>query len=171
MNSMAKELLHVAGNTVTIYLFLTLFLHTAGRRQLGQLTMIDLVIIILLGSSVETAMVNGDVSLPAGLVCASTLFVTNRLMTIFLGRFRRLNHLINGGPIMLVHNGVLIDVNLKRAGMTAADVEAALRALGYSNIESARFAVMEVDGTVHVVARRALKGAGSAVNGHRLNPE
>src|SRR5712675_98688 len=57
----------VAGSTAVIYLFLIVLLRLFGRRQLGQLTVIDLVVVLTLGSAVETSLIHGDVSLPAGL--------------------------------------------------------------------------------------------------------
>ena len=54
--------------TLAVYLFLIAGLRILGRRQIGQLNVIDLVIIIVLGSAVETAMIAGDTSLSAGLV-------------------------------------------------------------------------------------------------------
>src|SRR5215469_14180286 len=68
----------VSACTAGIYLFLVVLLRLFGRRQLGQLTIIDLLVVLLLGSAVETAMIHGDVSLWAGLVSATTLLGVNR---------------------------------------------------------------------------------------------
>ena len=66
----APILLIVAGTTACIYLFLITILRLVGRRQLAQLSALDLVVVLLLGSTVETAMIHGDTSLAAGLVSA-----------------------------------------------------------------------------------------------------
>src|ERR1700720_712131 len=99
------KLLTVAGATTVIYLFLILGLRLIGRRQLGQLTVLDLVVVLILGSAVETAMIHGDLSLPAGLVSAGTLMVLNRLVTEIFRRNKRLRHAVGGGPVLLVHDG------------------------------------------------------------------
>src|SRR3979411_3300034 len=57
----------VAGSTAAIYLFLIVLLRLFGRRQLGQLTVIDLMVVITLGSAGETSLITGECSLPAGL--------------------------------------------------------------------------------------------------------
>src|SRR2546425_9348724 len=105
MFSVLKPLLPVVGQTFAIYLFLILALRFVGHRQLGQFTVLDLVIIIVLGSAVETAMIAGDTSLRAGLACAATLLLTNWLLSLLLRRSRRLRHLVDGHPVLLVHNG------------------------------------------------------------------
>ncbi|GAC1364593.1 MAG: hypothetical protein NVSMB32_07250 [Actinomycetota bacterium] len=148
----ARGLLIVSGTTAVIYLFLVVMLRIFGRRQLGQLTVIDVMVVLLLGSAVETAMIHGDVSLQAGLVSAATLLVINKLVTVTLLRLPRFRHLVSGGPVLLVHDGHLIDEHLRRVGMTATDLEEALRARGYDSPGEVRAAVLETDGTVSVIA-------------------
>jgi len=152
----APILLVVAGTTACIYLFLITILRLVGRRQLAQLSALDLVVVLLLGSTVETAMIHGDTSLAAGLVSAATLLVLNRLLnTVFL-HSSRLSHLVNGGPILLVHDGHVIPSHLRRVGLTGSDLEAALRSRGYEGPAGVEHAVLETDGTISVLgeARR-----------------
>ena len=141
----------VAGCTAGIYLFLITLLRLAGRRQLAQLSALDLVVVLLLGSAVETAMIHGDTSLLAGLVSAGTLLVLNRLLSLLFLRSGRLSHLVNGGPILLVHGGRVLDSHVARAGLTTPDLAAALRARGYDGPAGVEEAVLETDGTISVV--------------------
>lgn len=147
----AAELAIVAATTAGIYLFLVVLLRVFGRRQLGQLTVVDLLVVLLLGSTVETSMIHGDVSLAAGLVSAGTLLVLNRLLTLVLLRSRRFAHLVAGGPMLLVHEGVPVPGHLRRAGMSAQDLLEALRDRGYEGLSGVREAVLETDGSVSVV--------------------
>jgi uncharacterized membrane protein YcaP (DUF421 family) len=140
-----------AATTAALYLFLIVVLRALGRRQLGQLTVIDLVVVLLLGSAVETAMIHGNTSLPVGLASAATLLILNRVLTMLFFRHRRLAQLVNGGPVLLVHDGRVLDEHLIRAGMTEADLLEALRSRGFTGPEGIRAAVLETDGTVSVV--------------------
>lgn len=155
MSKLISELLPVIGHTVVIYLFLMIALRVAGRHQIGQLSVIDLVVLILLGSAVETAMVNGDTSLAAGIACSGTLLVLNRLFTWLIQRVRPLNRELNGDPITLIIDGRFVEENLRRAGLTHEDVLQALRARGFADVSEARFAVMEVNGSITVIPRHA----------------
>ncbi len=147
------KLLEVAGATTVIYLFLIAGLRLIGRRQLGQLTVLDLVVVLILGSAVETAMIHGDLSLPAGLVSAGTLLVVNRIMSEAFLRSKRLRHLVGGGPLVLVHNGKPVTEHLRRVSMTENDLLEAVRGRGYDDLATVRFAVLETDGTVSVVPK------------------
>jgi uncharacterized membrane protein YcaP (DUF421 family) len=149
--SAIQPMLWVAAHTLVIYFFLIFLIRTIGRRTLGQLSVIDLVIIIVMGSAVETAMVNGDTSLQAGLVCAATLLVANRTLAFLVFRSRRLRKFVVGNPMILVHDGKFLEDHLRRAGLTQDDVMEALREREENHLEDIHFAILEVDGTINVV--------------------
>jgi uncharacterized membrane protein YcaP (DUF421 family) len=153
-SSSPGALLIVAGSTAAIYLFLITILRSVGRRQLAQLSALDLIVFLLLGSAVETAMIHGDVSLAAGLVSAATLLIMNRLLTLAFLHAPRLSHLVNGGPILLVHDGAVIEEHLRRVGLTQPDLDAALRSRGFATAVGVREAVLETDGSITVVGKR-----------------
>jgi uncharacterized membrane protein YcaP (DUF421 family) len=155
MPETARPLLAVCLHTLILYTFLIVMLRVVGRRQMGQLTVVDLTIIILLGSAVETAMIAGNTSLLAGLVSAATLLVANRLLALVLGRSRRLRHLVAGDPILLVHNGQFVEEHLKRMGLLESEVLTAIRERGCGGLEEVRFAVLEPDGSINVVSTDA----------------
>jgi len=146
-----QPLLYVAWHTFVIYAFLIAMLQVLGRRTLGQLTVIDLVVIVVLGSAVETAMVAGNTTLPAGLVSVAMLLILNRALTAVFFANKRLRHLVSGSPILLIHFGHFEEEHLKRTGLTRADVLQSLRARGYCSAEEVKFAVLETDGTINVV--------------------
>jgi uncharacterized membrane protein YcaP (DUF421 family) len=154
----ALSLAIVAGCTTVIYLFLIVLLRLFGRRELGQLSVVDLIVVLILGSAVETAMIHGNLTLPAGLTSAATLLVVNKLLTWLFLRFKRLSHLVGGGPILLVHNGKLVDEHCHRVGMSSADVSEAVRSRGYDDITKIKFAILETDGEVTVVPKEGAHG-------------
>lgn len=165
----------VALSTLAIYVFLILMIRLVGRRMLAQLSAIDFVVIILLGSAVETAMVGASTSLVAGLVAASVLLVSNRILTIVMVRSKRLRHLVVGGPVLLVHGGQILRGRLRRLGFTEANVLEALRERGVEDLTEVSFAVLETDGRINVVRRtrgeeRPSAGAAAHAPGDSPNP-
>lgn len=141
----------VAGCTTVIYLFLIAVMRIFGRRELGQLSVLDLIVLLILGSAVETSMIHGNLTLPAGLTSAATLLVVNKVLSLIFLRSKRLRHIVNGGPVVLVHDGKVVHSHCKRVGMRDADLAEALRAKGYDSVAQVRFAVCETDGQVSVV--------------------
>src|SRR5712692_9044467 len=80
-------MLAIAGKTAVIYLFLVAGLRLLGKRELGQMTIYDLVLVIVLANSVQNAMVGDDTTLVGGLVAATVLLMLNRVFTFLLNRF------------------------------------------------------------------------------------
>jgi uncharacterized membrane protein YcaP (DUF421 family) len=147
------RLIGVVLSTLAIYVFLISMIRLVGRRMLAQLSALDFIVMILLGSAVETAMVGASTSLAAGLVAASVLLVSNRLLTVVMVRSKRLRHLVVGGPVLLVHDGALLRARMRRLGFTEADVLEALRERGIHRVSDVSSAVLEADGRINVVRR------------------
>jgi uncharacterized membrane protein YcaP (DUF421 family) len=141
----------VVWHTALLYLFLILTLSLLGHRQLSELGITELVILMLLGSAVEVALVAGDTSLQAGLVSAATLLLTNRLLLALVRRWDWLERIIVGRPIPLVYNGTCLPARIREAGLSEDDVLEGMRERGYDDIKQVRLAVLEIDGAISVV--------------------
>ncbi len=147
------QLASVVLHTVALYVFLVLALGLLGHRQISELSATELLIVMVLGSAVETAMVAGDTSLLAGLVSAATLLVSNHLLTLALRRWERLRRLVVGHPIPLVYKGHFIAARIREAGLTEDDVREGIRERGYDRLDQVRLAVLEIDGEISVVTQ------------------
>ena len=62
---------------LVVYFFLILLLRLTGKRQIGQLSPFDLVLLLILSDAVQNSMNAGDDSLIGGLISATTLIVIN----------------------------------------------------------------------------------------------
>jgi uncharacterized membrane protein YcaP (DUF421 family) len=140
---------------VIVYAFLIVLLRLTGKRQVGQLAPFDLVLLLVLSNSVQNAMNGGDNSVTAGLVMATTLVGINFLIGAAAFRNKRLEALIEGRPVILIHDGHIDQRALSRVQMTHHELDAALRAEGHCGPESVRFAVLENNGHLTVVSRPA----------------
>jgi uncharacterized membrane protein YcaP (DUF421 family) len=145
------EMLSVALHTVLLYIFIILSLSLFARRQVSELTMTELAIVMLLGSSVETSMVAGDVSLLAGLTSAGVLLLSNRALSLGINRWNWFREVFVGRPAILVYKGRLISSQMRRMGLTEEDVHEGIREMGYDGLNEVKLAVREIDGTISVV--------------------
>jgi uncharacterized membrane protein YcaP (DUF421 family) len=126
-----------------------------GKRELGQMSLYDLVMIVVLGNAVQNAMINNDNTLGGGLVAATVLLLLNRLLNALTSRSKRIEHLLVGEPALLVSDGALLGSAMKRQGVTVEQVMAALREHGLEDLGQVHTCVLEVDGTMSVVPRNA----------------
>ncbi len=147
--------LAIAAKTAVIYVAMILGLRLLGKRELGQLSIYDLVLIIVISNSVQNAMVGGDNTLLGGLVSALTLLLLNRLFTWFMQRSDTISDWMEGEPTLLVRDGKLITRQIQREGITKEHVLAAMREHGIDDLKQVQMAVLEVDGSISIVAKDA----------------
>jgi uncharacterized membrane protein YcaP (DUF421 family) len=145
----------IAAKTAAVYAFLVAGLRLLGKRELGQMSLYDLVLIIILGNAVQNAMINSDNTLAGGVVAAVVLLGLNRLLNTVIVRSRRIERALIGDPVMLVHDGAILPDRMKRQGITRDQLDAALREHGFDSLDDVSIVVLEVDGTMSVVPRGA----------------
>lgn len=145
----------IALKTLVIYAFLIAGLRVLGKRELGQMTIYDLVLIIVLGNAVQNAMMNNDNSLGGGLIASTVLLIANRLLNLALRKSKRLETLMVGDPLLLLNEGKPIESHMAREGITLEQLKTALREHGLTSFSEARMAVLEIDGTISVVPNEA----------------
>ncbi len=150
------------GNTILrsflVYLAILAALRLAGKRHVGQLSLVDFVLVLLVSNAVQNAMVGSDTSLAGGLVAALTLITLNLLLTKLVLRSERLGSALEGQPSLLVRNGKIIEDHLIREGIRAAELEAAIREHGFEDASSCRTVIQEIDGSISVVPYESGQG-------------
>jgi len=137
-----------------VYFFLLILLRLTGKRQVGQLAPFDLVLLLVLSNAVQNAMNGGDNSVSAGIISAVTLVGINFIMGWATYRSKRLESLIEGRPVVLIHNGKIITKAMEEVKMTHHELNAALRAGGCTCPDEVLVAVLENSGNVTVIPRK-----------------
>jgi uncharacterized membrane protein YcaP (DUF421 family) len=140
-------------SSVAVYLFIIVAIRLFGKKELSQLSVLDLVFVLLISNSVQNAMVGSDTSLLGGLIAAASLFVLNYIFKWTLYKFPKLNKSIQGHPLLLVYKGRLIEQNLKKIQLSKPELEEAIREHGAHHISDVDQAVFEVDGNISILSR------------------
>lgn len=138
---------------VAVYAFLLVALRLAGRRELGQMTSFDLVLLLVISNAVQNSMNAGDNSLAGGLVSAVTLVVLNWSVGWASYRWRGVERVVEGAPIRIVTDGKVHVAALRRELLTLSELRSALRKQGIMRVQDARLVVLEPDGTLTAVRR------------------
>jgi uncharacterized membrane protein YcaP (DUF421 family) len=146
-------LLDIVIRSAVVYLFVLIGLRILGKRHVAQLSIVDLVLILLISNAVQNAMVGGDSSIVGGIVAAGTLILLNYIITIISFKFRKIDVLLEGTPTLLIHNGRILQESLMREKLTEEELERVIREHGIEKIEEVRLAIMELDGTVSVISK------------------
>lgn len=138
-----------------IYCAVLAGLRILGKREFGQLSPHELVTLLIIPEIVSPALTAQDTSLTGALIGTSVLMALVFLTSMLSHRFNRFERLISGQPLVLVHNGQLLCEAMNRARISAEEVLAEMRKAGVDELERVRWAVLEADGSISIVAATA----------------
>ncbi len=144
--------LSIVFSSLVVYLFIVVAIRLAGKTEIAQLSVADLVFVMLLSNAVQNAMVGPDTSLTGGLAAAATLFLVNAAFKEGLYRLPWFGRVMQGESMMLIYQGKVNARNMRRARLTQSELMEALREHGVAEISDVNLAVLEVDGNISVLS-------------------
>lgn len=144
--------LQVILRSIAVYLFIVIAIRIFGKKELAQLSVIDLVFILLISNAVQNAMVGPDTTLLGGLVAAGALFITNFILKRVLYKNKKLNEFVEGKAVLLIYRGEVQEHNLQHAEISMEELEAAVREHGVQDIQKVDLAMLEADGNISVIS-------------------
>jgi uncharacterized membrane protein YcaP (DUF421 family) len=154
---LSNNYMHIIVSTTAVYLFIVIAIRLFGKKELAQLTVVDLVFILLISNAVQNAMVGPDSTLSGGLVAASTLFIVNFIFKSLQYRYPRFSKVIQGEATMLIYKGKMIESHLKMVKITKEELMEAVREHGVESVKEVDLAIMEVDGSISVLSNQYQK--------------
>ncbi len=141
----------IAVRTAIVLIVLVIGIRIFGKRDVGGLNLIDLLLVMLLGNAVQNALTYGSGEVAVGLVSAGVLLIADRLLGILFVRRPWLENELFGGPVIIVHHGRLERWAMQHEGISEEEVLTAARAMGLSDMRQVRLAILEEDGSISIV--------------------
>jgi uncharacterized membrane protein YcaP (DUF421 family) len=168
MDILQNNYIRIILSSVAVYLFIILAIRLFGKKELAQLSVYDLVFILLISNAVQNAMVGPDSTLSGGLVAAASLFVVNYFLKQLQFRFPKFGKAIQGEAIMLVFEGKILSSNMKNAGITEDELMEVIREHGVASVAEVDLAVLEVDGNISVLSADIRKKTTRRRKAHKI---
>ena len=144
-------ILFITIRTIVVYLVVLVGLRLAGKREIGQMTVFDLVVLLLIANAVQNAMVGPDTSLVGGILAAVILLIANDLVARLRLRWPRLRRWVEGSPTLLVLHGKMIPNHMQQERIDSETLLTAVREHGLADLSQVELAVLEIDGSISVV--------------------
>lgn len=148
----SNSYLNVIVSSAAVYLFITVAFRLFGKKELAQLSVLDVVFVLLISNAVQNAMVGSDTSLLGGILAACTLFILNFIFKYLLYHFKAFSHFVEGDPLILVSEGKVKDRNLRKAGISTDELIEAIHEHGLMSIRDVNLAILEVDGNISIIS-------------------
>jgi uncharacterized membrane protein YcaP (DUF421 family) len=137
---------------VAIDVVLVIALRIFGKREIGQFTLYDLVLILLVANAVQPALTGPDTSLSGGLIIIGVLVLFNWGLSR-LDRYRIFHKLLVPAPRIIIENGAYVQAALRHEGVDPQLCETAIREHGLQGVGDVRLGVLEPDGTISIVPK------------------
>ena len=136
--------------TLIIYFYTLLMIRWVGGRGIAQLSMVEFVLVIALGSAVGDTMFYPDVPILVALLVITAVIGMNKLLDLLILKSDAAKAVIDGRPIQVVHEGRLLPEGMQAADMGPAEIKAMLRVHGIRNLGTVQHAYLESSGQTSI---------------------
>mgnify|MGYP003659899829 CR=1 FL=1 len=143
------------------YAGLILILRVSGKRTLSKMNAFDLVVTVALGSTLATVLLSKDVALTKGIVAFLVLVGLQYAIAWASVRSKLVRNLVKAEPVLLFHDGRMLDSALARERVVPEEILAALRNGGHADPAEVAAVVLETDGTFSVIGKAPPAGGGA----------
>src|SRR6266487_642539 len=126
-----------------VFVFVLVLTRVIGRRELGSLAPIDLVLLIILGDALQQGLTQDDYSLTGAVLVVGTIALLQVFVSWLSYRFPGSRPILEGEPIIVMHDGEVIEPNLKRERLTMDDVAEEARKQQIAHLSDVKFAILE----------------------------
>ncbi len=143
--------------SLLVFLFLVVALRLGGKRELGQLNVLDFAVLLLASNALQNAMIGADNSLLGGIIGASALFAANFVFVQLTFRNSAARKVLEGTPRILLENGKPITKALHREAISETELLSTTLEHGFNDFSQVGLIVLETNGHMAVLGPQAAK--------------
>jgi len=159
---LGSDLIGVGLRTAIVYVCLVIGFRLAGKREAGQLSTLDLVVLLVIANAVQNAMVGENVTVLGGLVAAAVILALDRGLHALADRSRPLRDALEGEFRFDTVADTELRLTLRREGISRHELAVALRQHGLLTAEQAEYVFLETNGQISVIAKDEGPSTGSS---------
>ncbi len=145
--------LSAAARTAIVVLALLVIVRMVGRRNVGDMNLVDIIMILLVSNAVQNAMTYGSGSLAVGIASALVLLLLDRGIGMLINRFPRLEKAMFGEPVVIYADGNFDRAAMEREGVEFDELMTAVREQGLSDLKHVHLAVLEKNGEISIIPK------------------
>lgn len=139
--------------TIILYLLLLVGIRLTGKRQIGQLEPIELVLMMLLSDLASVPMQDFGIPLFNGALPIITLLALTTLMSYISMRCIRFRSLVCGEPALIIREGKIVESAMRHNRLTLDELLEELRIQGVADLTTVKYAILETSGQISVLLR------------------
>ena len=138
---------------VMTYAGLLILLRLAGKRAFGEMSAFDVILLVLVGGVLRTAIIGNDNGFAGPFIGVASILAADKLLAWTCTRSATFNRVMEGFPSLLISAGHRRRDELLSQNIPDAALDRALHAAGIESDESVVAARLEPNGKITVVKR------------------
>ena len=154
MTALLAESANLAGRTLAIYLVTFFMVKLMGKRHVGQLSPLDFVVGVIIGSVAAAPMVDLELSLLPTIVTIIILGLLEVLASVLALNNPKIRLFLEDMPAVIIKDGQIIKENMAKVRMNIDDLKQELRKLGVADINEIKEGVLESCGTFSIIKKK-----------------
>ena len=143
----------IALRATVIFIALYLLVRLMGKRELGQMTPFELIVLVVIGDLIQQGVTQNDFSLTGAIIAVSTIAFLALLMSWASYLWPWAERLLEGEPRVIVQDGEVLTANLRRNRLTVGEIESEMRLAGIARMADVEWAILEPRGKISFIQR------------------
>jgi uncharacterized membrane protein YcaP (DUF421 family) len=136
----------VVYRAAVIYFFLWFVTRVVGKRELGQLSAFELVLLVTMGDLIQQGVGFEDYSVTGAMLAVGTFALLIVLFSTISWRFPRTRRTLEGQPVIVVQNGTMRNDVMRYERLPDSELIQAMRQQGIDDLRKVKIGVLEPDG-------------------------
>jgi uncharacterized membrane protein YcaP (DUF421 family) len=136
-----------------IFLALYLLVRLMGKRELGQMTPFELIVLVVIGDLIQQGVTQNDFSLTGAIIAVSTIAFWALVFSWLSYLSPTAERLLEGEPRVIVRDGELLEANLRRSRLTRSEIESEMRLAGIARMRDVAWGILEPRGKISFIQR------------------
>ena len=144
----------IALRSIVLFAFVYLLMRVIGRRELSSLEPFDLILLVVLGDSIQQGLTQDDYSVTGAIIVISTIASLQVLTSLLNFRLPWVRRVLDGDPIVLIQAGEVIENNIRRERITIEELAEQARGQQIASLSDVQWAVFEPSGSISFIPKQ-----------------
>ncbi|WP_260581311.1 DUF421 domain-containing protein [Sphingopyxis sp. PET50] len=136
-----------------MFAILYLLIRLLGKRELGQMTPFEFVVLVVMGDLIQQGVTHNDFSLTGAALAICTFAFWGLVLSWTAYLFPRAEGVLEGEPRVLVRGGRLVEDHLRRDRLTRSEIESEMRLAGIARLSAVEWAILEPEGKISFIRK------------------
>lgn len=141
--------------TTILYFFIMFVYRIMGKKEVGQLSIVDLIVTILIAELAAISIENAESSIFVSIIPIIVLVAIQIILSYTSLKSKSFRHLVEGKPTVIIKNGRIVFSEMVKLRYSLDDLVLQLREQGINSIEEVKFAILENNGELSVFDKKS----------------